>query len=127
MSPLLEKACAAPDEAASVRILVAGGVSPADAEQEAAIMWGRLGGDIVGDGPWVDHPQQWFDSLPAMLENERTGRSGAPAIPPNISRERLCFLGIRPVPGGDPNLESDMEFYYTDTGETVPPAPGSDE
>lgn len=44
---------------------------------------------------------------------------GAPAIPSWIPRERLRFVGLRAVPGGNPAMEPAVEPYFTDTGEAV--------
>lgn len=53
MSPDLEKACNAATEAEAVKILTESGYTPRAARETAAIMFGTLGGDIVGDGPDV--------------------------------------------------------------------------
>ena len=49
MSPLLECALDAATEAETVEILIAGGCTPGAAEEVAAIAFGRLAGDILGD------------------------------------------------------------------------------
>ena len=58
MSPLLEKACEAASEAEALKILTEGGYTPRAARETAAIMFGQLAGDIVGDAPDAGSEEQ---------------------------------------------------------------------
>ncbi len=44
---------------------------------------------------------------------------GAPPIPDGVPIERVDFLALRAKPGADPNISSEDEWYFTDTGETL--------
>lgn len=49
---------------------------------------------------------------------------GFPMIPRGVPKERLVFLELREKPGRDnldPDDEREMEWYFTDTGEAIPP------
>ncbi len=70
--------------------------------------------------------------LPAVLrtgeiviacKNNRVHAMGAPPIPAGIPKDRLKFVDMRVNEAAQVDgLEDEMEWYYTDTGETIPDA-----
>jgi hypothetical protein len=47
---------------------------------------------------------------------------GLPRIPPNVDPARIKFVEMRAVkadPGADPDMEEEMELFYSDTGEVI--------